>query len=95
MSYLCSRKVCRQHTNEGWFGSSVGLEQQPSKLRVMGSSPIRITKAEMRRRISAFVVPYGLLRDSRQEIMVISLLQDFMLQACLACGGGKHFGIGI
>ena len=29
---------------QGWFGSSVGLEQQPSKLRVKGSSPFRITK---------------------------------------------------
>ena len=29
---------------KGWFGSSVGLEQQPSKLRVKGSSPFRITE---------------------------------------------------
>lgn len=29
---------------KGWFGSSVGLEQQPSKLWVKGSNPFRITK---------------------------------------------------
>ena len=30
-----------------WFGSSVGLEQQPSKLRVKGSSPFRITRTQI------------------------------------------------
>ena len=29
---------------EGWSGSSVGLEQQPSKLWVKGSNPFRITR---------------------------------------------------
>ena len=32
-----------EEMQKGWLGRSVGLEQQPSKLRVMGSSPIRIT----------------------------------------------------
>ena len=46
--YLCTRKQrdypCFMLQKQGWFGSSVGLEQQPSKLRVKGSSPFRITK---------------------------------------------------
>ena len=35
-----------EEMQKGWFGSSVGLEQQPSKLRVKGSSPFRITKGQ-------------------------------------------------
>ena len=40
-----------------WFGSSVGLEQQPSKLRVKGSSPFRITKKESFKRL-LFLIPH-------------------------------------
>ena len=57
-SYLCTRKMHRlvpcmclivrdwaiNNGREGWSGSSVGLEQQPSKLWVKGSNPFRITR---------------------------------------------------
>src|SRR5574344_743624 len=36
--YFCTR------FKDQWFGSSVGLEQQPSKLWVLGSNPSRITQ---------------------------------------------------
>ena len=39
--------VGRLNGSEGWSGSSVGLEQQPSKLWVKGSNPFRITKIFM------------------------------------------------
>ena len=67
--YLCTRKQwdypCFVLQKQGWFGSSVGLEQQPSKLRVKGSSPFRITKLgikwhlEVSENESSFCFLYG------------------------------------
>ena len=42
-SYLCNRKTAYQALQH-WFRSSVGLEQQPSKLWVLGSNPNGITE---------------------------------------------------
>ena len=39
----CNKSITFAH-QKGWFRSSVGLEQQPSKLWVLGSNPNGITK---------------------------------------------------
>ena len=47
--YFCTR------FKDQWFRSSVGLEQQPSKLWVLGSNPSGITKKEL------VIVPFFVL----------------------------------
>ncbi|GEM_PF-1162515 len=59
--YLCNRF---------WFRSSVGLEQQPSKLWVLGSNPNGITKVQNNVKedstsvVSSLLLIYSLLRAS-------------------------------
>ncbi len=42
--WFCAFVEGHRNGSEGWSGSSVGLEQQPSKLWVKGSNPFRITR---------------------------------------------------
>lgn len=42
-TFPTKRLPLHSQKRKGWFGSSVGLEQQPSKLWVKGSNPFRIT----------------------------------------------------
>ena len=64
--YLCTRF---------WFRSSVGLEQQPSKLWVLGSNPNGITKVQNNVKedstsvASSLLLIYSLLRASNLKII--------------------------
>ena len=63
----CNKSITFAH-QKGWFRSSVGLEQQPSKLWVLGSNPNGITNHVKR----GFWKQNPLLRLERATCVLIS-----------------------